>query len=590
MGKVVISEDYGPVGPDTQVTLTMLGLDYESSGEDGPPNDGTPNAGANDGNSNAGASTVAPFHSLPPFSQPRTDKAKEELKKAIAEVDELNPPREGHITLGNIGRWADRNIIQGARERLRGGPALREVWLDPENLRNARDGPGTDINDRVYRKLMRPRLVPNTEEPKTRDPLGFTANNEDMDMDPDENWRRKMTGTPEYHGQWTAYQASPPLYPQIKEGKLSLVSSSHENRYERQPIPLKVENPPDYQQYDFVPKWEFWPIYHWNPQGHRQQFFKWLNTVPDPGLPVDIYHAAFFDGTACPDGGSSMMIMKQKHIMIPRNDGDGETRLHWHETSAGYVWNIRCHLKAKIRAEILETKRQIAIRGTLGRSNKRTHPNLFLRPGEFTDVENLVPLFNWYAEKTAFLPDTTPINKVGINKIIQTCRDRNLPFIVAVPDKSTRIIEKRSNDPEIIGFAYLKRFNDERSTAELRVFVDPECKKLQIGTCLTDMILRTCDIGRGDNEVHQFYEFIGREKLAYGDKYPCHLNRIVCVIAYEPQKEKEYSWVKDWLVNQFHFKHEGHIPDGRMKFCHRYVYLFCPIFPHYFEADNQYLV
>jgi hypothetical protein len=34
---------------------------------------------------------------------------------------------------------------------------------------------------------------------------------------------------------------------------------------------------------------------------------------------VDINHKAFFDGTACPDGGFSMILPDIRHVPGPRN-------------------------------------------------------------------------------------------------------------------------------------------------------------------------------------------------------------------------------------------------------------------------------
>ncbi|KAK5797623.1 hypothetical protein VI817_003914 [Penicillium citrinum] len=527
-----------------------------------------------DSESSAGTDAIPRVGIVAPYSQARTERAKTELQKAVAEVDELNPARDGPLTLTQIGRWADRNIIQGARGRNRAGPDPNDSWIDPEYLRKARHGPGTEINDRIYRKLAHPRLAAKTEEPQIRTfcSLEFAQDDGTSEMTLNDNWKRKRIGTPEYHGQWTAYQASPPLYPRVKDGILQLASASLGCIYDHQSLPSKVENPASCEQHEFRPRWEYYPKDHWNPEGARERFFSWLQKIPTPGLAVDIYHAAFFDGTSCPDGGSSMMIMRENHGATPRHENDEQTRLHWHETAAGYVWNIRSQMKAKTKEAIRESQRELALRGTLQPSTQRQHSYLILRPGEFTDVEELVPLFNWYAEHTTFLPDETPITKVKVNRIIQACRDQNMPFIVAVPDRTVEVLEKRPDDPEISGLAYVKKFNDERSTGEIRVFVHPKSKRLQIGTALVDMILRSCD-SKQSPEGHRPYDFRGRDRLEYGNGCPCKLHQLVCAIAYEPKKAKDYIWVKQWLIKRFRFEALGNIQNGRVKFGHRYVYV-----------------
>ncbi|KAJ5983309.1 hypothetical protein N7481_005408 [Penicillium waksmanii] len=512
------------------------------------------------------ADAVAPRGELVQFSQTRLDREKGELKEAIDEVAELNPPRNGKpLTLAEINRWADKNITQDARER-RPCASIRENWLDPEDLRKARIGPGTKIDDRVYRKLAHPRLAAKTEEtqPETVAP----DDEDDLSMDLDQAWKRKRVGTPEYLGQWTTYQASPPMYPKITNGVLSMSSSSPGGIFDHKPMPSKVENPEPYEQHEFKSNWGFWPSNHYDPTWFREQFFAWVANLPSPGHSVDIFHAAFFDGTASPDGGSAMMIMREKHGICDRVTEDEQTRLHWHETSAGYIWNVRTQMKEQAMIQIRQSRRTMAIRGTLGPSTQRLHHYLILRPGEPDDAEHLLPLFNWYAENTTFVASTTPFTQAGIQRLIQNCRDWKLPFIVAVPDRRVEVLERRPDEPEILGFAYVKRFNDEPSTGEVRVFVDHTCKKLHIGTGLVDMIMRTCDT-RQSPDGYRPYEFKLRENLNYGDGYQCNLTSLVFAIAYEPSKEGKYRWVRSWLMRRFKFENLGHMKSGRVKFGHR---------------------
>lgn len=518
--------------------------------------------------SGSDADAVAPRGELVQFSQTRLDKERSELKQAINEVAELNPPRNGKpLTLAEISRWADKNITQDAREH-RPCASIRENCLDPEELRKARIGPGTKIDDLVYRKLAHPRLAAKTEAQESQPETVIPDDDDELKMDFDAAWKRKRVGTPEYHGQWTAYQASSPMYPKITNGVLSMSSSPPGGSYDHQPMPSKVKNPEAYEQHDFKSNWGFWPSNHYDPTWFREQFFKWVANLPSSGHPVDIYHAAFFDGTASPDGGAAMTIMKEKHGICERVTEDEQTRLHWHETSAGYIWNVRTQMKEKARIQIRESQRALETRGFLGPGTQRLHHYLLLRPGEPSDAENLLPLFNWYAENTTFVASTTPIGQTAIQRIIQTCRERNLPFIVAVPDRRVHVHEIRPDEPEILGFAYVKRFNDEPATGEVRVFVDHTCKKLHIATGLVDMIMRTCDINQRP-DGYRPYEFIPKGELKYGDGYQCNLSRLVFAIAYDPPKESKYRWIRSWLMRRFKFENLCHIKNGRVKFGHR---------------------
>lgn len=527
---------------------------------------------------------VVPRGELVPFSQSRLKKEENELKQAMEVVAELNPARNGKaVTLVEINRWADRHITQDARER-KPCASLHVFWVDPENIRKARKGPGTQVNDRVYRKLAHARLAAKTEEHRPE-----TSSQDDGDDDDDDDvsdwtqvehqlWLRQLSSAPEYHGQWTSYQASPPRYPIVKDGVLSLLSSAPRGGYGHKSIQFKVENPKAYEQHEFQPNFGFWPEYHLDPQHFRDQFFLWIRSLPEPGKVVDIHHAAFFDGTSCPDGASSMIIMKDKHRICTRHDDDEQTRLHWHETAAGYSWNFGTQMKAKAIIRLRESQRIMAARGTLEPSTQRLHHYLVLRPCEPDDADDLIALFNWYAENTTFLPRDTPITKPDILQLIQLCRERSLPFVVAVPDTRIKVYERRPDEPPILGFAYVRRFNDEELTGEVRVFVDRTCTRLRIGTALLDLIMRTCD-ANWKRDGPRPYDFIPQDGLEYGEAYQCNVTSLVFSIAYEPSRDRQYAWVRQWLSRRFGFVQLGHIKDGRVKFGYRYVFAFILMIP-----------
>lgn len=512
---------------------------------------------------------------VPRFSQVRANHSQKELETAIEEVDLLNPARNGPLTLGQIGRWANRNITDPARVR-RDLDKFCGTQIDNENLNQARVGPATNLHDVVYAKLAQARRDTKTEQ-ASPSPGKVVSETDSTDSSPDmsENdcWKKKWKGNPDYLSQWKAYHESPRCYHKVVDGALVLSPSADVQPDSNPTKPTKVQNPSQYEQHDFKNDWHFYPFRQW-PKARQEDFRKWLGELNPSGANVDISHNAFFDGTSCPDGGASMIIMKEKYGICLRHQDDEQTRLHWHETATGYLSNMKIHLEAKMEKAVQETLREVKIRGTLVPSRKAFHPYLMIRPGEFTDVEDLVPLFNWYVKKTVFLPNETPLSKVDINKIIKTCRERNLPFIVAVPDFSTKVLEKRPDDPKILGVAYIRRFNEEPSTGEVRVLVHHECKKLQIGSSLMDMILRICDV-KYPPLKQQPYAFKGRPGLAYLDEHynlKCNLSSLVCSIAFEYSRKKDYEYVLRWIKQKFHFGHVGQLNSGRVKFGHRYVF------------------
>jgi hypothetical protein len=76
----------------------------------------------------------------------------------------------------------------------------------------------------------------------------------------------------------------------------------------------------------------------WEQEAEGDSVCRWLIEKPDMDV-VDINHKAFFDGTACPDGGFSMILPDIRHVPAPRNMSEEQTPLHWHESSAGLMYN-----------------------------------------------------------------------------------------------------------------------------------------------------------------------------------------------------------------------------------------------------------
>ncbi|KAJ5767404.1 uncharacterized protein N7511_005020 [Penicillium nucicola] len=185
----------------------------------------------------------------------------------------------------------------------------------PEKLSVAGDGPG----------IPRPRSVPKSSS----EPLRSMADEKIDNNDADVNWAEGDIDTPEYRAgfnalrqrQVMAYESSSRQFPIVENGELTLTSHHNEAIYTPSPFPLS----------------------HWNPElavrenrwfelrvssstiprkDAREQFQRWWHQLPPVFQTVDICHTAFFDGTAIPDGESSMILPNWKHHSAPRTCED----------------------------------------------------------------------------------------------------------------------------------------------------------------------------------------------------------------------------------------------------------------------------
>lgn len=219
--------------------------------------------------------------------------------------------------------------------------------------------PGTDLNSPAYQALSQPRLAEGVEQRpswSSNPPHAITDIAEFKEEEPNYGWRSIMTGDPRFLHQWEAYAESPVIYPVVvdKTSKLTFESDPH---FKRPKLPVK-KTLKENKEFQKGPKgsyqrnWNFSPRLRWEQEseGEGDSFCRWLKDLPKMEA-VDIYHAAFFDGTAFPTGGYTMMIPDIRHVPAPRNMKHEQTRLHWHETSAGLVYNYVQEKKKKPKNE-----------------------------------------------------------------------------------------------------------------------------------------------------------------------------------------------------------------------------------------------
>ncbi|KAJ5519842.1 Acyl-CoA N-acyltransferase [Penicillium fimorum] len=366
-----------------------------------------------------------------------------------------------------------------------------------------------------------------------------------------------------------AYGKSRRVFPSIQDGTLMFTSESHSAIYEPEKS-LLDDCALDLEGHDD----------HWHELKHRissfdlpnavvrNQFRNWWDQLP-AGRQVDIYHAAFFDGTAMPDGQSSMFLPDIKHIPAPRDMKDEPTRLHWHETSEGYVYNlgkVNKRRKKKEQEQRKHLRRTAAYRAwlELPPDSKVVPPGVYLRPAEQCDASSILEIMNWYAQNSTLSSGARSMNAEGFEELLQFCRDNHFPFVVASQRPPEPLC--RNQIHPVVGYAYVefhrhgKSKSADMNMGELHVFIREGSKNQHIGRALVDMVLSCFDVNSGKSTD---YEFDQTGTVQYGPGYGCHPTTLICAIA-TSQETEEHAWIKKWLKKDFGFEDKCVFENARV--------------------------
>ncbi|KAJ5970369.1 Acyl-CoA N-acyltransferase [Penicillium vulpinum] len=435
----------------------------------------------------------------------------------------------------------------------------------PEMLPAARDGPGVDPSSSVYELLAKPRIVEGVEEPATwatADPPDFIHDDGYQRIEKTVKGSNKVESRAHWGAQHKiqvkAYEQSRHIFPIVQNDILKFTSKHHNSIYEPERSLL------DDRTLDIQERRDQWrelkhriSSFDLPNADVRKQFRSWWDQLP-AGHQVDIYHVAFFDGTAMPDGRCSMFLPDIKHVPTPRNMKDELTRLHWHETSEGYVYNLG---EINKRRKKKEQEQQEHLRRTadyrawleLPPDSKVVPPNIYLRPAEQYDASSILEIMNWYSQNSASSSETESVKENDFEELLQFCRENNFPFVVAARRSPEPLC--RNQIHPVVGYAYAKFHRHGKradvNTGELRVFVKEGSKKQHIGRALVDMVLSCFTVNSGKSTD---YEFDQTGTVQYGPGYGRHLTSMLCAIVLSSRAQEHDAWIEKWLERDFGFK------------------------------------
>ncbi|KAL1978061.1 hypothetical protein VTN31DRAFT_920 [Thermomyces dupontii] len=560
----------------------------------------------------------------PPRPRPlvRTEEATEEVKEELRRLSE------------NLLAGIDRRNVHDLLEE-------EAQFACYETLQMVRDGPGTDPNSAVYRHIVR-RLNVVRADSVFHFPSGMAEK---------EKWEL----------QWMLYRRDEAVYPDLNEdGELVLRETplpESENktdivsmadvlaRLARYPSPRELRECVDWvsqnafrrtnADIDSRVNWHYVRPTVVAEAWFREWLYAWLDGTLSLPHRVEIRRRSFFDGTAHPDGFQGMFIPHLTPVELPVDPTDEESRLHRHEVVDGYRVNYvnnqernkRACMDAQ-RAEYLAAMRgnkpfTMPLAATMTASTPTStmqlsrppapappqhhrrgpsHPNIYLRPAEERDADELAALYDWHARHTASCIDTNPITPDMIKARLAESRRDNLPFIVAVkrqpPTTPTYLhphhLHRRqrrktttdhtlNNDvpfEKLAGAIRLTTFLGSQGgaqqtighhTAKMEVFVHPHRRHQGVARCLVDGVLAICDPlaepssssggGGASSHAHGLLSPTATPFESYR-----RLRRILVEMAFPQTDKKGFDRVKNWLEREHRFQEQGLLKGVARKF------------------------
>ena len=502
-------------------------------------------------------------------SQIRPPGKKDPYKAAPpATLEELKKLQQEIVTKAHLNRFKD----------------LDSPSTNPEALIKVREGPGTDPKSEIYLELAKHRDVPgktSSASPSAAAQSGRASFDDDPEM-------KAKTWLERCRAQWTNYTESPSVYPVIEDGRLLLLSEPTSRpalvKTSGQDFGLRMniegvdevefsDQPAEHDWGDaFYADWEFRPRACSSFEAFRDWFRRWLDSTILICCYVDIYHPAFFDGTAHPDGEQSLIIPDFDDHTTRLDWNDEESRLHYHETVEGYCYNWK--LQAK-KEEEKEQERKVRARNAYIEGTKSPpvvntptpKANIYLRPVESSDVTELLEIMNWYIQRSTLTVDIARLDEEELRERIETSKRERLPFIVAAERRSAQ--SRRKTSQKLLGYALVTGAAGDRTaarfTAELEIFVRPEYKRRDVGRCLMDKLLEVCDPTYNPLGGY-FFDAGWEDRPGYRPGGRRRLARLIFVLSYPFDDREQYKWVHEWLENEYDFEQQGVLKGARIKF------------------------
>ncbi|KAL4787502.1 hypothetical protein BJX76DRAFT_363418 [Aspergillus varians] len=474
-------------------------------------------------------------------------------------------------------------IVANAHRRANDDPTA-----SPELLTMCRDGPGTDRYSKVYHEMANFGVVPGDDIPDSSYLPGYSqilSTETPEDAEP-EQLISDLTSRLKLYQE--LYKKSPTAYPIHTENEKVFLSPTptakhknalarlRESRRELTPQPTRLFKGKQVVKIletswddPVILDWEYCPRCIPDENAYRVRFQGWLEDTINRECAVDIFHQAFFNGTAHADGQTSMFLLDMRSYETILDPNDKASWDYAHETAAGYCYNIVLHNRKADEAEEHRKQLDREIRLEARRLQPLRSPgspvaNIYLRPVDFKDVPELRAIYNWYARNSFDSPNTEDLDNDEVRQRIEESRTTKLPFIVAIDRRSAS-----TNAEKILGYALARDFDRHhlasRFTAELEVYVKEGHTGLGIGRCLLDKLLEVCDPTYSPRSGYLF-EAVPEDRSGYYPGGRRRLARLVFSLCYVDRQEiSNHKRVKEWLKDYAGFEEQGLLRGVRVK-------------------------
>ncbi|MCJ1247126.1 hypothetical protein MMC30_004337 [Trapelia coarctata] len=279
------------------------------------------------------------------------------------------------------------------------------------------------------------------------------------------------------------------------------------------------------------------------------------------------------------------------------NDPYSHTPERANQTSRRSARKFHKEYLAKARARDLEKyERRLEIQ-EFNRQKERSRlevapkANIYLRPVQATDVNQLAQIYNYYVRTSVQALEHEDTDLADWQDRVKAAKDETLAFMVAVL-KSNKVNghtnnkhgrgnqrggpwnqRRREPAPEvfgemIVGFAYAEDHAGKPTmyhyVAELQVFVDPNHLRQGIGRTLMDRMMESLDKAYHSYGGTDFIKPLGGQAYDVGGSRDIH--KILITVGFHYGQEKEFEWRKKWLEMVWDFDHMVTLPCFGNKF------------------------
>ena len=333
-------------------------------------------------------------------------------------------------------------------------------------------------------------------------------------------------------------------------------------------------------------------IEHWDDRpgfmydhAHYTSVMKYMQDCVDKAFnnPVnfDTSKPLYTSGKGYSSGTDEFLLEPPSHPPTKQAD-DGWTQVPKNaEQTASKVSEALCEeIEAKREAKKAKRREVMRMRKESTRYARAHRPppnlyipriNMYLRPANAKDMQQVSDIYNHYVKNTPNAPDSTVTSREDwVSRFRAIEDDQRLPFLVAIcrskRTSSTHRSRQRYNSlPEenIVGFAFAKQSlgyeGTYNGTVQMQTYVHSGHPHMGIGKNLTDKLIELLDIS---HTFHNGCDFVKPDdnyiyEAAGGVMRPkqIHIN-----IPFYPGEEDALNWQKEWIWAHFYFDQVATMP------------------------------